>query len=122
MNCTATRHGNIYAYKSFGCRCDDTVAALRASRRRYDAKRGNRYQPTGRRSGWNNSTDTVAVARACLGDRSVRLTPAERTAAVARLAAGGWSIVRTGQQLGLSDRAVLRHRAKAAAVVERSVA
>jgi hypothetical protein len=127
MNCTAIRHGSTrYAYTAFGCRCPAAVAAMRVARKRHETSRGSRYQPTGRRAGWSNTNDPhvdpVAVARACLGDRGVRLTPAERTAAVARLSAGGWSIVRTAQQLGISDQAVLRHRAKLAAATERRAA
>jgi hypothetical protein len=122
-DCTATRHGTSYSFRNYGCRCP---AAVAANRRHKGVNRPPRC--TGRRTGWSNShdpaIDTVAVARACLGDTAiaVRLTPAERTVAVAKLRALGWSIRATAVRLGLSDRAVQRHRAKLAAAASGQVA
>lgn len=54
--------------------------------------------------------DQVAVARATTGDQ-VRLTVAERTAAIAILAARGCSDAQIAALLGCTDRTVQRHRA-----------
>ncbi len=101
MTCTATRHGTtVHAYKK-GCRCPAAKAAKAAEDRRWPSRR----PPLG------GHIDPVAVARACLGDRTIRLTPAERTAAVEHLTAKGRSRAWIAVQLGIAERTVARHRA-----------
>ena len=95
--CTATRHaGTAYAYRH-GCRCPAAKAAKAAEHRRWPRT--------------TKTVDVVAVNRACLGDRHVRLSPAERAVAVHHLTAKGRSRRWIADQLGISPRTVARHRA-----------
>jgi hypothetical protein len=61
--------------------------------------------------------DEVAVERACRGE-SVRLTPAERRAAFARLLAEGMTPTQAGERLGMSGSAVSAVLAELAALAE----
>ncbi len=103
MTCTATRHGTtVHYYKKWGCRCPAARAAKAAEAQRWPRPKPAR-QP--------EPVDPVAVARACLGDRTIHLTPTERGAAIARLTAKGRSQAWIADQLGISRRTVVRHRA-----------
>lgn len=104
--CTATRHGTTYhAYRQHGCRCPAAVDHMRAEWRRQ--KNPNR-QPR-----WANGhdIDTVAVHRATGGDRRIHLTAAERGAAIHHLTRQRRSQRWIAEQLGISRRTVVRHRA-----------
>lgn len=108
--CTATRHGTTYhAYRQHRCRCPAAIADMRTEwRRQKDPNRQRR---------WTNGADVdnIAVARATHGDRSIRLTAAERAAAVHRLTNQRRSQRWIADQLGISTRTVVRHRTRTAA-------
>ncbi len=98
MTCTAPLHNTLHAYKKWRCRCPKARAAKAAADRRWPSRPPARH------------IDPVAVARACLGDRSIHLTPTERGAAIRRLTAKGRSQAWIADQLGISTRTVARHR------------
>jgi hypothetical protein len=52
--------------------------------------------------------DTVAVERACAGDRSISLTRTEVAAAIAHLHGKGMRFREIGMRLGISDRTAWR--------------
>lgn len=104
--CSASRHGSLYAYRMYGCRCADVVVRMRAKNRR--AQQPGRLLTGPRiRSPY---VDEIAVERACYGD-PVTLTVRERAIAVARLTARGLSAREVGRRLGLAARSVQRYRA-----------
>lgn len=102
MTCKATRHGDtIHYYKDHGCRCPGARAAKAAESRRWP------------RPPKDRSPDQAAIARACLGDRTIRLTAVERGEAIRRLTARGHSQAWIAEHLGISRRTVVRHRSVA---------
>lgn len=107
--CTAGIHGTLYAYRAHRCRCPAARGAKAAEHQRALQRHGPRPQSSQSAAA---DVDPVAVARACLGDRTIRLTPAERAAAVQRLTAKGRSRAWIAAQLGIHRRTVARHRAQ----------
>ncbi len=97
--CTATRHGATGHYYKTGCPRPEARAAKAAERRRWP-------QPSKARG-----VDPVAIYRACLGDQTIHLGPAERQAAIIHLAAKGRPHQWIADQLGISRRTVVRHTA-----------
>lgn len=107
MECTATRHGSsTYAYRWLGCRCPDTMAAMRL---RWSRWRRSRREPVVTPP--SRQVDPIAVERACHGRERVPLTYAERAQAVAVLTGRGYSARVIGDRLGLAPRTVQRYRA-----------
>lgn len=101
--CTAQRHGGtVHFYKKHGCRCPAARAAKAAESQRWPRPKPEPQPPI---------VDPVAVARACLGDRTIRLTPGERATAIGRLTDRGRSQRWIADQLGIHTRTVARHRA-----------
>lgn len=121
QRCGATRHGTEAAYKQHGCRCPELVERLRQAWRRQPARL---QRNSGRSRGWRNGTDVdpVAVLRAMLGDRQVPLNTAERAEAIERLTTRNWTANQIADQLGVSQRTVIRHRAARRGVARREVA
>lgn len=107
--CTATRHGTERAYRDHKCRCPGTLDLMCA---RWAER--NRHRRTQRRHNY----DHVAVLRAILGDRTLRLTVRERGEAVRQLTQRAWTARRIAEHLGCSVRTVenwrARHRARSA--------
>ncbi len=101
--CPAKIHNTLWAYRKHRCRCPAARAAKAAEhqRRRHRTAPPPRTTPT---------VDPVAVARACLGDRTIRLIPAEREQAIQALTAKGRSARWIAVQLGCATRTVVRHR------------
>lgn len=117
--CTAVRHGTERAYRDHKCRCPEAIAMMRARwADRNQKRRGRRVRrPAGAPpSGWRGWTlnpddyDHVAVLRAVLGDRRIRLAPAEKVEVVERLTARGWSAQQVAEHMGCSGRTVVRWR------------
>lgn len=101
-NCPARRHGTVNDYRRYGCRCP---AARELMRARWRAGRLRRRTTAPAEP----FVDEIAVERACAGD-PVRLTRAERRAAVAALDRYGYTARVIGGRLGITMRAVQRHR------------
>lgn len=70
-------------------------------------------RPVGVDDGRDDAIDDAAVERACAGDRTVRLTNAERREVVARLAGSGLSDQDIARRTGINDRQVIRDRQRA---------
>lgn len=109
MTCQARRHGTIYTYQRYGCRCPSAVEAMRRNWRRQPSRS---YQPTGRSSGWSKGDhfSPIAVDLARVGVGGEELTTAERAAAIRLLTDHGRSQAWIAEQLGVSRRTVARHR------------
>lgn len=96
--CNAAVIGN--ASKKYCCHRCANVASSRANRRKLPEQN-------------HPGLDPVAVNEACAGRLPAKhLTGDERTEAVCRLTAAGWSIPRIASQLQLTERAVSRNRRK----------
>jgi DNA-directed RNA polymerase specialized sigma24 family protein len=62
-----------------------------------------------RKKDWND-VDEVAVERACKGDLTIRLTPAEMQAAFTELNSRGLSAMEIARRLGVTQRTIVRWR------------
>jgi DNA-binding NarL/FixJ family response regulator len=92
MTCDAERHGTYHFYRHYGCRCPAAIS-----------DRARLMQGVG--------SDPAAVQRALAGDR-VRLGPADRRQAVAKLDGTGASAREIAERLRLSSRTIVRIRGR----------
>ncbi|MBM0203241.1 hypothetical protein JNW90_09055 [Micromonospora sp. STR1s_5] len=110
--CTASRHGTWYALARYGCKCPEAAEDNRLrTRRKNQCKpyiRGRVSNMAGARTG----LDPIAVERAVGGDRALRLTAAERRAAIDQLDALGLTATEVAVRLGTTVRTVQRQRAR----------
>jgi DNA-binding NarL/FixJ family response regulator len=98
----------VYICTIPSCHCPAaTSTPTRRSQRRYIPGR-----ITNRAGSRTEPVDEIAIDRAVSGDTSIRLIPAERAAAVARLDRRGWSAARIAEHLGCTQRTVTRWRAR----------
>ncbi len=105
MCAAAVHRPTRYSYRR-GCRCPETVEAVRATyRARYDQVRKPNPRWCARRSTY---LDEIAIERACYGDR-VELTVQERAEAVRVLWRRGLSAKQIGEVLGVSMRTAQRY-------------
>lgn len=125
--CTAARHGTGRAYRNAKCRCPEVVEAMRAqwrrrNRRRQTTPRVGKPPPSGRRGYITDPDeyDHAAVLRTILGDKTLRLAPAERAEVAARLTARGWTAREIAAHVGCTERTVVRWRALAARATGRA--
>jgi DNA-binding NarL/FixJ family response regulator len=109
-------HGTTWAYKHWGCRCSDGVAAMHAvwaGRRAAGLPRSTARRDIAHSRTWDYDELSVEIAldrvRRHVGAPPL-LSSAERRAVVGRLTAEGWTAGRIGAALGLSQRGVQRHR------------
>lgn len=110
--CTALWHRTWYALRHYGCVCPE---AYEDHRRRVRRSNANRPYIRGRAAnlcGSRRGVDPVAVERAAGGDRALRLTVAERRAAIDLLDAQGFTAADVAARLGITVRTVQRQRTR----------
>ncbi len=114
--CTATKHGTERAHRYHHCRCPEVVAMMHARWAERHRRKMDRRQPAVRRGpmrGWlkgSRSYDHVAVLRAVLGDKTIRLSGPEKLDVARRLGDRGWTARRIAEHVGVSRRTVERWR------------
>lgn len=109
--CSAVHHGTDYAYKRYGCRCPEAIAA-------HSKHRGRRTRVGTRGTlgvRLHRDIDEIAVDLAVRGERTTsggkpKLGIEERRIAILELTRRGKSINQICDQLGVSHFTVSRYR------------
>lgn len=112
--CTAPRHGNIFAYQRFGCRCEHVRERVNAQKRDYRVRVRERCGRVARPP-WD--FDRVNAEAAIAGRWIEPLTNIERWYAIDVLDRYGLSASEIATRLRINIRTVVRRRAERRRVV-----